>query len=205
MNNWLEEAENKNKKPDDSANIFAKIQSKKKDVARNYEANKDAYDAFFQELAGLVQRVNGLPLEYRKQFGKLKIKEKESRLNNKFFYLSSSRRVSKRLYSGFLSFFSMSHFKNIRVCYFTVSRKMGMVNVELKENLLIKTRVKASGESKRTASMKKKDWGRKDYLINMEMTSLNRERAMEIIDFIAFKIEMEKLSFFKDDHSDPKS
>jgi hypothetical protein len=205
MNNWLEEAESKNQKVDDSDNVFAKIQAKKKDIARNYESNKDAYDAFFQELNGLVQRVNNLPLEHRKQFGKLKIKEKESRLTNKLYYVSSSRRVSKRLYSGFFRFFSKSHFKNIRVCYFTISRNMGKVNVELKENLLIKTRIKANGDSERNAGMRKKNWGRKDYLFRLEMTSLNKDRAMEIIDFIAFKIEMEELSFFSDGQSEPKS
>lgn len=195
MSNWLEEAESNNKPQNGSQISKDKIQQKIDAISQNYTANKETYDAFIKELRNLVERVNNLPLEHRKEFGKLKINTKKSKLNNELYYLTSSRSVNKRVYRGFFSLLSKSHFKNIRVAYFTVSRHMGMMNTELKENLLLKVRMSVNGNNDRAMSMKKKDWGRKNELYLLKMDMLQNDLAMEIIDWVSFKNEMEDMSF----------
>ena len=196
MSNWLEEAESKKKREEEAASITKRIEQKKDAVRQNYEANKDLYEGFIQQLKELSGRVNDLPMEYRDSFGKINFRVKESKLNNHLYYLTSSKRVKKRLHKSFFTFFKKYSFKHIRVGYFTISREMGMMDVELKENLLIRVRMKSNGGDKKTSSRRKKNDHRKDFVFRCDIKKMNENSAMEIIDWLAFRKPMEQISFF---------
>lgn len=195
MSNWIEEAENKHQPQENKKLSRDKIEKKIESIRKNYEQHKETYDSFVKELRTLVDRVNNLPIEHRKEFGKLKLNAKKSKLQNELYYITSSRRVKKRVYRGLFSLLRKSHFKNVRVAYFTVSRKMGMMNTELKENLLLKVRMSTHGNNDKALTMKQKDWGRLNELYLLKMEILNNDLAMEIIDWVSFRTEMDDMSF----------
>jgi hypothetical protein len=199
MSNWIEEAENKNRPSAGSEVLKGKIRKRKAAVRQNFEANKLAYESFINELRHLVDRVNNLPIEHRREFGKIKLNAKKSKLDNGLYYITSSRSVKKRIFISLTSLFNKSDFKNIRAGYFTISRHEGMTDVEIKENLLLKVRMKSNSGNERVMKLKKKDWGRRNKLFRMNMERLNNDLAMEIIDWIAFKREMEEISFFTEE------
>ncbi len=198
MNTWLDEAESKSRPTKDNSIHGEKIRKRKEAITQNYEANKDTYDSFINELRALVDRVNNLPIEHRREFGKLKMNAKNSKLENQLYYITSSRSVKKRVVINLSTIFNKAHFKNIRAGYFTISRHPGMADVELKENLLLKVRLKTNGKNEHAMKMKKKDWGRKNELFRMNMEAMNNNLAMEIIDWVSFRKEMEEVSFFSE-------
>jgi hypothetical protein len=198
MINWLEEAESRKRVTGENDVSADRIQLKKEAVRQNFQANQQLYDNFIKHLTGLVERVNNLPMEDREPFAKLTLKSKDSKLDNHFYYLSSSRRIQKRLYKNLFKYFKKYNFKHIRVIYLTVSQKMGMIDVELKENLLLRVRMKANTDKGKTKSQKKKNENRKDYIFHLNLSAIDKNIAMEIIDWLVFKKEMEQISFFAD-------
>jgi hypothetical protein len=131
MSNWLEDAERKKVFDDENASSQDMIQLRKTAILDNYQSNKELYDGFIAQMEELAIRVNELPLEYRASFGKLNYKYKEAKLDNHLYYISSSRRIQKRLKKSIFTYFKKYSFKHIRVGYFTVSRNMGVMDVEL--------------------------------------------------------------------------
>ncbi len=195
MSHWLEEAERKISQDDEKLSLENKLKARKEGIRINYLENKAYYDGFISQLEEISVRINELPLEYRMVFGKLNFNSKESSLGNKLYYITSSQRIKKRLYKGVLNFFKKHHFKYIRVAYFTVSRHPGLIDIELKENLLLRFRMKANGDRKKSSIRKNKQGDKKDQLIRLNMKEMSKEKAMEIIDWLVFKKEMEEISF----------
>ena len=195
MSNWLEEAENRKSLEEENANSEDSKKFKKKAIKENYEANKLLYDKFLDHLESLAKRVNDLPMEYRDSFGKINFRHKNSKLDNHLFYLSSSRRILKRRWKGILPYSKKDSFKYIRVGYFTISREMGMMDLELKEKKMRRTRIQDNKDKKRSRSKKSKNNRNKDYVFRIKMDILKDDTCMELIDWLAFKKEMEDISF----------
>jgi hypothetical protein len=198
MINWIEEAERSSVMENDPEKLREKIRVRKEKISANYQANGKAYEEFAGLVKSLAERINNLPIEYRESFGKVNFRKKESKLNNSLYYVSASSRYRKRLYTGFPAFFRKTSFKHIRVAYFTISRHMGMADIELKENRLPRIRVDAGGESRRNRNIRRKDWGRKDHIFRLDINGLDEKTAMDIIEWIAFRREMETMAFFSD-------
>ena len=197
MSHWLEEAESR-KDMVESNSAAEIIKKKKTDILENYNANGKMYDGFLKELESLAERVNNLPKEYREDYGKINFNFKDSKLNNHLFYLSTSRRIHKRLYKGLLTYFKKYTFKHIRVAYFTIAREMGMVDIELKEKYLLRKRINPDDDKKRNKrSSKKYKNGRKDYVFRLPLDQVNSNTALQIVDWLAYRQEMEDISFFK--------
>ncbi|HSG67141.1 MAG TPA: hypothetical protein VK994_00445, partial [Bacteroidales bacterium] len=110
MSHWLEEAENR-KKSIESDSAVDKVKKKKKAIRENYDANREYYDRFVKNLESLALRINDLPKEYREDYGKVNFNFKDSKLDNQLFYLSTSRRIQKRLYRSLLTYFKKYTFK----------------------------------------------------------------------------------------------
>jgi hypothetical protein len=198
MSNWLEDAERKKVLDDENASSEDRVQLRKAAILDNYQSNKELYDGFIAQMEELAIRVNDLPLDFRTSFGKLNYKYKESKLDNHLYYISSSRRIEKRLKKSIFTYFKKYSFKHIRVGYFTVSRNMGVMDIELKENLLLRVKMKTNGDDERTSSRRRKNDDRKDYVFRMNLNSVNEKTGMEIIDWLAFKKNMEDISFFSE-------
>jgi len=198
MSNWLEEAESRKSVIDENGSSVDRGRQKKKAIAENYQSNKELYDRFISQLEDLAIRVNDLPMEYREAFGKINYKFKESKLDNHLYYLSCSQRIQKRLKKSIFTYFKRYNFKHIRVGYFTVSRQMGMIDVELKENLLLRVRMKTNGDDDKISSRRRKNNDRKDLIFRLKLDSIDENTGLEIIDWLAFKKEIEEISFFAD-------
>lgn len=204
MSNWLEEAESKKALDEEVVSISQRIAQKKDEVRQNYQANKELYEGFIKQLEELSERVNDLPMEYRNSFGKINFRVKESKLDNHLYYLTSSKRIKRRLRNSLFTYLKKYNFKHIRVGYFTISREMGMMDIELKENLLLRVRMKSTGDGKRSSSRRRKNDHKKDFVFRVELNTINKDTAMDIIDWLAFRKPMEEISFFdKKCHSFP--
>lgn len=200
MTNWLEEAEKGLKKKKGSKGSTARILDKKFRIQKNYEKNKDKYDGFIAKLNELVDRVNDLPVEKKQPFGYINSKEKKSRLNNHLYYFSSSKRLEKIKFRGILKFFKLSHYKNIKVIYFNVSRHIDIVGIEIKERSLLKERIRDTSKTddkKGVKGSKHKDKDRIHFKFAWDMNKLDDELAMQVISWLAFKEDMENLPFVK--------
>lgn len=196
MSNWLEEAERNIASVNDKSKSEDKLHNKKEKIRKNYLDNQIAFDSFIADLKKLVDRVNHLPTESRDPFGKISFYTKESKLNNHLHYISSSARVKKRMYKNVFHLFKTYTFKRIRVVYLTVSSHEGKIDVELKENMLLRVRMTRAGENERLKDPRRKNKDRKDFLFRFDLNSLNGSEPRDIIDWLAFKKEMEEILFF---------
>jgi hypothetical protein len=198
VSHWLDEIEKTERRKHRSSSDSARIQDKKFRIQQNYEKNRDAYDGFMQKLHSLVERVNSLPFEYREVFNKINDKEKKSKLDNHLHVFSSSRRTQKMQFRSLLRPLKNVHFKHVRVIYFNVAKIMDKVEVEVLEELLEKKRRdgKIIPEHEEEKGFKKPesedDKFHEIYLYDME--KLNEEFAYQVIDWLAFKENVEYLS-----------
>ena len=206
MSDWLERAEKHQKyKEKWSLKTSSKIRENKEKVRNNYEKNKNFYNNFIENLTGLSERVNNLPSKYREGFGKIAHKHKESKLETHFNYYTSTKRQKKRRFKNILSIFKFSHQKIIRIVYFNVSKNIDLVEIEIKEVSMFRERLERKdldkGKKKeiKTKSDKeaKSDLEKRNFKIKLlfqyEMEKLNKDFAIEFIDWLAFKKETEQL------------
>jgi len=196
MSHWLEEAEKAGHfiKPGSSLQ-HERIRHKRERILINYMSNKRLYDDFVSVMYQLIDRVNNLAPEKREPFGLMDARSKDSKLNNHLNIFSTSRRVIRHGRKGIIAWFKKYHFKHYRVMYINVSKTPGKVEIELKENYLARTIL-----SSRRKNGKMKPTGRAErlhVLFYIDMTSLDQEFALEIIDWLAFAKELEDTTFSK--------
>lgn len=212
MSDWLDEAEGRQRyKEKRSLRSSSKILENKEKIKNNYEKNRNLYENFIYNLNDLSERINHLPSKYRSDFGKIRYKSKESKLNTHLNFYSSVRRLKKRRFKTFQSFFKFSHQKNVRLVYFSVSKHIDMIEVEIKEVSMFRERLnrenleKGKRKELKTKSDKigKDDHEKSSYKIKLlfqyEMKKLNKDFAREFTDWLAFKKDIEQLPIPADD------
>ena len=201
MNNWLEQAEGNITHEHDRTRHEDRMDAKKEAIQENYRANQKCFNDFLEELKELVDRVNQLPVELRHPFGKITYRTKKSSLDNHRNYVSSSQRYKKRMYRSVFRFFKTYTIKWIRVAYFTVSSNPGMIDIELKENKLPRVRMTINGEKERMRRNRlRNSKDSKDYRFSIKVEELSEMLSRDIIDWLAFKSELEEISLFNETH-----
>ncbi|NLN95737.1 MAG: hypothetical protein GX128_06170 [Bacteroidales bacterium] len=199
MAHWIDKIERKHKRSQRRSMSFQKMVLEKKNLIKtNYEKNKETYDSFIEIMFNLSERVNDLPEEHREPFKKISAVSKKSKLDNKLHYFYTSRRKQKTNFLLSL-FIKPTQVKNIRTFYIYVSKHEDFVNFELKEDFLIRRRVIIEEKSKK--SRNRKDNRSKDRLhviYHFPMSKLNKDTALEIIDWLAFKNPLQALKFYND-------
>ena len=204
MAHWLEELERQESRKHQSAKDSARIQDKIFRIRQNYEKNQEIYDGFLEKLVNLVNRVNHLPLQHRKEFGMIGAKAKESKLDNKLHYFSSSRRVTKIEYRGILNPLKNVHYKHIRVVFFNVAKIMDKAEIELKEEMIEKKRhdgkvIPEHPEGSEDSSQRGRS--RENYFHNVyyyDMDKLTEDFALRLIDWLTFHEDIEYLPVIHD-------
>jgi hypothetical protein len=196
MTHWLEEAEKTGHsiKPGSSLQ-YERIRHKKERILINYMSNKRLYDDFISLMYHLIDRVNNLSPEKREPFELMDARSKDSKLNNHLNIFSTSRRVIRHGRTSILAWFKKYRFKHYRVMYINVSKVPGKVELEFKENYLIRT---VLGSRKKNEKMKPAGHAdRLHVLYYIDMSNLDQELALEMIDWLAFAKELENTSFSK--------
>jgi hypothetical protein len=188
---WLDDIERQESRKHGHASDSARIQDKKFRIQQNYAKNKKVYDGFINRLHALVDRVNNLPMEYREEFGKINFREKESKLNNRLRYFSSSRRTQKIEFKSILSPFKSVHYKHVRLIYFNVAKLMDKVEVEIHEEFLEKKRrdgkVVPEHENPHEFHKPHSEKGKFHEIYYYDMEKLTDDLAYRILDWLAFK------------------
>jgi len=188
-----------------SASDSARIQDKKFRIQQNYEKNHEVYDGFISKLDGLVERVNSLPLEHREEFGKISSRDKDSKLHNHLHFFSSSRRTQKVMFKDLLHPFKNTHFKHVRVVYFNVAKIMDKVEVEILEELLEKKRrdgkVVPEHESGKDFRKPQEDKDKFHEVYYYDMDRLSDELAYQVLDWLAFREDLNHLPILRDGES----
>ncbi len=195
MTHWLEDAEreeqHKKQKP---LKDSAKIQDKMFRIKQNYDVNKDSYEAFISRLKDLSERANNLPMEKREPWLHIDTKAKDSKLDNHFYFFSTNERFDKRVITKHFPFVKNQHFKHIRVIYFSISKEMGKVEVELKEDYLAKTRI-SSEDNSQIKEFIDDGLQRVDVIFLYNISDLNNELAFKILDYLVYKEDLKSLPF----------
>jgi hypothetical protein len=195
---WLDEIERKERRKHRSASDSARIQDKKFRIQQNYEKNHLIYDGFMEKLQGLIDRVNNLPMEYREVFGKITSKQKDSKLENHLHYFSSSRRIQKMQFKSLLRPLKNVHFKHVRIIYFNVAKVIDKVEVEVLEEFLEKKRrdgkVIPEHESGKGFQKPQSENDKFHEIYYYDMDKLNEEFAYQIIDWLAYRENLEHLT-----------
>ena len=204
MAHWLEEIERVESRKNRSARDSARIQDKIFRIKQNYEKNEKVYEGFINKLNSLIERVNNLPMEHREEFGKINTRFKETRLDNKLNYYSSSRRVERMEFRGILHPLKNVHYKHVRVIFFNVAKIMDKVEVEIREELLEKKR-RDGQEIPDTPSAhhhSHKPSGESDdrfhQIYYYDMSRLTDDFAFKIIDWLAFHEEVQHIPIVHD-------
>lgn len=190
MSNWLEEAERRSslrQMQGQSERLQVRIDR----IRENYERNHEVYEKFIAGLKNLVMRANNLPAEFRVPYGKINIKSKPTRLQNHLVVFSSSQRIRKRKEKDFWSWFFPAHFKHIRVVFLSVSKHPDQVDLEIKEAMLEKRRLRL--EEKPSPIPGKPSRDHTDLVIHIPMQELNENLSLKLLDFLAFKGELKDI------------
>ena len=194
MAHWLDEIERRESRKKGSGSGSARVQDKKFRIQQNYNKNKEIYHGFLDKLQDLVNRVNNLPIEYREEFGKINLHQKDTRLDNHLSYFSSSRRIEKVGFKSLLQPFKTVHFKHVRVIYFNIAKLMDKVEVELYEELLEKKRrdgkVIPEYENPGHSVKPHSDKDKFHQIFYYDMSKLDEELAISIIDWLVFREEV---------------
>jgi hypothetical protein len=194
MTHWLDEIEKQESRKKGSASGSARVQDKKFRIQQNYQKNKEIYEAFISKLNGLVERVNILPIEYRDVFGKINVKQKESKLDNHLNYFSSSRRTEKTEFKNLLHPFKTVHYKHVRVIFFNVAKLMDKIEVEIYEELLEKKRrdgqIVDELENPKGFHKPHSETDKFHEIYYYEMGRLDDDLALRIIDWLVFREEV---------------
>ncbi len=202
MTHWLDEAESRSSSKK-SRGRSAGFLDRKMRVKKNLDKNKEQYDQFIDKLKKLIDRANQLPLEQKEPYGHIDVKFKDTKLGNKMYVFRSSRRyqrqlpkkiVKRLLELSVFKLFRPSHFKHIRVIYLTLSSKIDQVGFELKEEVQLKQRVVVDKEIAKD-KVKYYDKNRIHDYFNSEISGLNEDLALQILDYLAFKIDARGLGF----------
>jgi hypothetical protein len=197
MSHWLDDIERLESRKKGSASGSARVQDKKFRIQQNYQKNKEVYEAFFSKLQGLIERVNNLPLQYREEFGKINIKQKETRLDNHLNYYSSSRRVEKTEFKSILRPFSTVHYKHVRVIFFNIAKLMDKIEVEIYEELLEKKRrdgkIIEEHENPKDFHKPHSETDKFHEIYYYEMDKMDGELALKIIDWLVFREEVNSI------------
>ena len=202
MPHWLDEIERQESRKRGSASSSARVQDKKFRIQQNYTKNQVIYDGFIAKMQGLVSRVNNLPIAHREIFGKINEHEKNSKLDNHLTVFSSSRRVEKTEFRGILHPFSTIHYKHVRVIYFNVAKLMDKVEVEIYEELLEKKRrdgqIVEEHEDPNHVRKPHSDKDKFHEIYYYDMSGLDEELALRIIDWLAFHEEVSHIPIVVD-------
>lgn len=195
MSHWIDDIERKQDKGKYSRKESIRLQDKKFRIRQNYQKNKAAYDNFIHKLTELTERINRLPLQHREPFGQINSTQRETRIDNKLFYLTSSRRFEKRYFKNIFFPFKKGHFKHVRIIYFTVAGKMDKCEVEIKEDYLEKKRV----DGKIIPAREKAEQGRRKSRFHktyhFPMDQLTDDVAYRVVDWLAFHEERQHMPF----------
>jgi len=186
MDNWLEEIEGREKKKVTlSEKAKQRIHAKKEKVLLNYNKNGSTFDDFIKNLNELISRVNSLPEDERSDFIEIDSRHKKTEFENHLNIFSSSKRVyiSKKKYYLFGK--KNYRFKYVRIIFFNISKEFDKVEIEIKEKYLPK------GHKRKYL---KEDIHRL-YKLNFDI--LNNQLAYQIINWLAFKKDINNLSIFE--------
>jgi len=195
MTHWLEEAEREEQlKKQRPTHESAKIQDKIFRINKNFEANKEAYEKFIDNLHDLCERANHLPSEKREPWNHIEVKSRESKLDNHLYTFSTDERLDKVVPTSRFPFFKKQHFKHIRQIYFAVSKEMGKCEIEVKDDYLAKTRLNLD-DGKESDKPSIDGLPRIKVVFLYDINDLNKENAMKILDWLAFKIDVKSLPF----------
>ena len=197
MTHWLDEIERQESRRRGSGSSSARVQDKKFRIQQNYTKNKELYEDFMAKMSNLVNRVNSLPMEYREVFGKINSHQKDTKLDNHLYYFSSSRRVEKTEFRSILNPFKTVHYKHVRVIYFNVAKHMDKVEVEIYEELLEKKRhdgkIIPENEDPHHSHKPHSDGDKYHDIFYYEMSKLTDELALQIIDWLSFRAEVQHI------------
>ena len=203
MANWLENAEQESFGKKSKNRRDAGFLDRKTRIEKNYEANKKEYNNFIKTLNELIGRVNRLPLKQKQPFGNIDLKFKDSKFNNQLNIYSSSKRYEKQIFKktfyrllegAFTRLFVPSHFKHVRIVYVSVSSQSGKIGLEVKETALLKTKAIVDKELVKKHN-KYSDKNRFHEYFHYNIDKLNKDLAMQIVDWLAFKNELKDLLF----------
>lgn len=197
MSHWLDDIERLESRKKGSASGSARVQDKKFRIQQNYQKNKEIYEAFISKLQSFIERVNNLPFEYREIFGKINIKQKDTRLDNHLNYYSSSQRTEKTEFKNLLHPFRTVHYKHVRVIFFNVAKLMDKVEVEIYEEHLEKKRrdgqVVEEYENPKDFHKPHSERDKFHEIYYYEMDRLDDELALKIIDWLVFREEVNNI------------
>ncbi|MFP4471128.1 MAG: hypothetical protein ACLFPE_10615 [Bacteroidales bacterium] len=194
MTHWLEEAEREEqRKKQRPADESARIQDKKFRIAKNYDANKAAYDDFIEILFDLCERANNLPLEKRLPWHQIEFKTKETRYQNHLVSVSTSEGLDKTILVNTFPFVKSQHYKHMHKMYISVSKEMGKAEIEIKNDYLAKTRLRT--DEKEVEPLLDDGLPRLKVLFLYDIDKLDKDLAFKILDWLAFKIDVKSLPF----------
>lgn len=199
MTHWLEEAEHEKQEDPRRKQKVSRtiIQQKTEDIRKNYEANKEAYDNFINALFSVCQRANSLPAEMREPWGIIETKAKESKLNSHLFSFLTRERFDMRAPTKSFPFMKLQHYKHVRKIMFSVSKDMGMANVEVYEDYVVKSRL--NNEDGSQEKTKINDGLDRFHLVyHYTIGEMNDPLTMQILDWLAFKEEIDYMPFKKE-------
>jgi hypothetical protein len=192
---WLEDAEREEQqKRLRPLREGARIQDKIHRVKENYEANQPLYDEFLQHMSDLCERANRLPMEKKHPWMNIEHQEKESKYENHMYGFSTSERISRNVITKTFPFVKTQHYKHVHNFYVSVSKKMGLAEVEVWDDYLAKTRLNLD-DGKEPEVLIDDGLPRLRVVFEYPMEQLDKQVAYKILDWLAFKSDAKSLPF----------
>lgn len=193
MSHWLEEAEREEqRKRERPSRESAKVQDKIFRIRKNYEANKESYEGFIDYFFDLCTRANNLPAEKKIPWKQIDFRKKESKLENHLYYASTSESLDKMVKTRSFPFLKRQHYKHLRSVHFNISKKMDYAELEIRDDYLAKTRLKSNNDREIIID---DGFPRVKVVFEYKISRLNKDLALKILDWLAFKTNVNTLPF----------
>ncbi len=201
MPHWLEEAEKRQYADKETHAGADRIKNRYLKVQENVAKYGKQFDDFTKDLHELVARVNNLPDIEDRPFNRMEAREKDSKLFNHLNIFSGSKRIYQRKFWGLLPFLDSFRFKHLRILFINISGKEGMCEIELKENILLRESIGSERNGRRKHYGKS---GRLHVIYPFQISKLDHELALEIIDWLAFTKDIAGCAFYNSVNEDLK-
>jgi hypothetical protein len=194
MPHWLEEAEREEqRRREKPSRESAKVQDKIFRIRENYKVNKKTYEDFIAYFFDLCSRANNLPAEKKLPWNKIDFRNKESKLDNHLYYASTSESLDKIVKTTAFPFIKRQHYKHVRSVHYNISKKMNYAEVEIRDDYLAKTRLKSNDSEK--DKILDDGFPKVKVVFEYEIEKLERDLAIKILDWLAFKADVSSLPF----------
>lgn len=182
---WIEAAEqHANEEPE---RLKKHLVNKSERVRKNFIAHENDFMNALHAMESLINRANQITNNHRKGISLIGFKSRKTKNEDIQHFYASSRIIGSPRLLGLIPLYSGKVVKHYRRIQLSMSDRQGMVRLEFKQNVRLRTPL---GERQLRFSMIFKRKYTSHILVYFPVLKLNQELFYDLLDWLAFSAEI---------------